>query len=152
MALIHKKLYLSEDTRSIALADYLKELIDFLIYSYDYNTGSLKFNYDIPQITLDVDKAIPVGLIVNELVANSLKHGLPVTQTPELAVAGRIISDKEFVIQISDNGAGFSYEGHAGSEQSFGLKMVNLLLKDLGGTMKVFTDKRTIVEIKFPIK
>lgn len=152
MALIHKKLYLSDDTRSIRVSDYLKEIIDFLLYSYDYSTQSIVLNYQMPSLTLDVDKAIPIGLIVNELVANSLKHAFPGVEKPELRVMGELVSDKELLISISDNGKALFDVNAVGSEQSFGLKMVKLLLKDLRGKMQVVSQERTVIEIKLPFR
>ena len=77
MALIHEKLYQSEDLATVNFADYIHELVTNLWYSYQVNLDAVTFTTNIEQVVLNIDKAIPCGLIVNELVSNALKHAFP---------------------------------------------------------------------------
>ncbi|HEY3361466.1 MAG TPA: sensor histidine kinase [Methanosarcina sp.] len=74
MALVHEKLYQSEDIVSVDFADYLKNLVDYLFQSYSLDSGKVSLKLDVEKVFLGMDTAVPLGIIVNELVSNSLKH------------------------------------------------------------------------------
>lgn len=151
MALIHRKLYAGENSRSISMAGYINELVDFLLYSYDYSRDSIQVLVDARDFEVDVDKAIPLGLIMNELVSNSLKYAFHSQPDPEIRIKLEI-QQKGLTLQVEDNGLGFVPPAHDGDDKSFGLKMINLLVKELRGTIQFETANGTSVFITIPLK
>jgi two-component sensor histidine kinase len=150
MALIHKKLYNTKEHRSIDLQDYMNELVNFLIHSYGFSAGALKVKLEIAPIHLDVDKAIPLGLIMNELLSNSFKHAFIDHSHPELTV--RISQQKnDLIVNVADNGNYKDFTTSSSVSDSFGMKMVTLLTRDLRGTLEVSKVAGTSFHLNIPI-
>lgn len=150
MALIHKKLYHDDRNRAINVKEYITELVEYLVHTYGYAQRNLKVNLQLEAIELDVDKAIPLGLIINELVSNAFKYAFRDLPEPELNVFISSGEDSDLLVQVKDNGAGFKEPGpgHAGS---FGLKMVKLLMRELKGKYKVEAQNGTTFSLHIPI-
>jgi two-component system, sensor histidine kinase PdtaS len=138
MALIHKKLYGKAASRSVEMKEYIQELVNYLIYSYGFDQKNLEFVFRGETIQLDVDKAIPLGLILNEVVSNALKYAYGDCENPVLTIEMKLNTPNELRLVISDNGPGFAEAAHYESSKSFGLKMVNTLTRELKG--KITTD------------
>lgn len=133
MALIHKKLYMHEATQEINMKEYIEELVQYLAHSYGYTEQNLSLTLQVDAITLNVDKAIPIGLIINELVTNAFKYAFPLQAHPSLKLTFRQ-SPHAGIIEIADNGPGAGTQ--ASATESFGLKMVNLLVKEMKAEIK----------------
>src|SRR5690606_11673659 len=133
MALIHRKLYNEDQNRSINIREYIEELIQYLVYTYGYHERDLRLNLSIEEIDVDVDKAIPLGLILNELISNAFKYAYANQNNPELKVNLSNCTDSQIQILISDNGVGMATSGSVNDEKTFGVKMVKTLIKDLKG-------------------
>jgi PAS domain S-box-containing protein len=86
MALVHEKLYQSEDMVSVDLADYIQNLADYLFQSYSLGNGKVILKLDVEKIFLGMDTAVPLGIIINELVSNSLKHAFPLKKEGEIYI------------------------------------------------------------------
>jgi two-component sensor histidine kinase len=151
MALIHKKLYNGDKNLDINLNEYITELIQYLVQSYGYAQKELKLNVEIEAIRLDVDKAIPIGLIINELVSNAFKYAYTNQEHPELNVNLKLQGKEHLLVEISDNGNGTSTEIKIESPQSFGLKMVTILTKELHGKLNVQTNNGTGFYFNIPV-
>ncbi|MBL0741454.1 tetratricopeptide repeat-containing sensor histidine kinase [Chryseolinea lacunae] len=149
MALIHKKLYTGEQSLDINLKEYITELIQYLIQSYGYAQKELKLTLDVAEIKLDVDKAIPIGLIINELVTNAFKYAYNNQASPELNVNLTLSNKQNLMLEISDNGQGMPK--NRPSDQSFGLKMVDILLQELRGKLNIESKKGTGYFFQIPI-
>lgn len=147
MATIHEMLYQSRDLTHINFSDYISSLISDLIYSYTANSD-IKLNIDLDEAYLNIETAIPCGLIINELVTNSIKHAFP-------DGAGEIdieLRDKEGELQLNirDNGIGFPEEtDFKDVKSSLGLKLVNLLMEQIEGSIKLDRSQGTEFIIKF---
>ncbi len=151
MALIHKKLYMGDQNRSIDIKEYITELIQYLAHTYGFAERKFDLNLKLEEIQIDVDKAIPLGLIVNELVSNSFKYAYSRQPLPVLNVSLYLSGQRNLSLEISDNGSGF--EESAGKEinGAFGLKMVRTLLKELKGKLDMNTDKGTSFTLDIPL-
>lgn len=145
MALIHEKLYESDDFAKINFADYIRELVTnlFSAYTFDSNTIALKLN--IEEIFLDIDTAVPCGLIVNELVSNSLKYAFP-DGDGEICVELHLITDNKIVLKVSDNGIGISEKFSLENTKSLGLQLVAALTNQLKGDLEL--NRNSGVEFK----
>lgn len=148
MALIHRKLYSDNRNTIISTRGYFKELIEFLMSSFGYHTQNLKLNIDIDEIELDVDKAIPLGLIVNELISNAFKHAYGSHENRQLDILVKQYGT-ELRAVIRDNGKGASEAN--GEEAKFGMRMVNILVRDLKGKLQTATHNGTEHVVIIPL-
>ncbi len=149
MAIIHRKLYAGNTSRTIDMKQYLSELMQYLAYSYNYKEYNGEMDLLCENIQIDVDKAIPLGLIINELVSNAMKYAYAEQSSPRLVVRLHQ-EDKKLEIKISDNGSGLKSPIEELSVKSFGLKMVTSLIKELRGSLKTKIENGTTFIIQIP--
>ena len=145
MILIHQRIYLHENATQIFLPDYLRELSESIMFSFNGKQEKGILKYDIDPVWLNVDKAIPVGLIANELVTNCFKHTIHKKADGCINLKFKI-SDKGFLLSICDNGFGFEEDP---TKRSFGLELVRSLVRQLDGDCQVIANQGTCWEIKF---
>lgn len=147
MSLIHKKLYQSTDVASINMEDYLRELIQHLRESFG-RSGPIQFSLRLEPIQLDVSQAVPVGLIVNEAVTNSIKYAFSESNDDsQIFVSLKVISDK-IELLISDNGVGMT-ETQKETNKSLGLKLMRGLTEDIEGVFAIDTKKGVSIQVDF---
>lgn len=142
IAMVHEKLYKSENLNGVLLKDYLQELMEVL--SKQHQNIVPKFHFDIQDnahLTTNLDTAIPVGLIVNELVTNSFKYAFAALENGEINLLIGKGNNNDYQLDIRDNGPGFPDGVLPKSSKSLGLKLVNLFTEQLNGSMKYQTDK-----------
>jgi two-component sensor histidine kinase len=129
MALIHENLYQSEDLSHINFPEYIRTLTYGLVRSYKEGTQQVSLTFDIDNVNLGVDAAIPCGLIINELVTNSLKHAFPHGRRGEIAVSCHSTGGAiEF--SVRDNGVGIPEGVDFRNSGSLGLHLVTILAED----------------------
>ena len=146
MALIHQKLYMNDELASVDIKDYFENLSTSLSGSLGYNNNQIETFVNLSDATLNIDKAIPIGLIVNELVTNAFKHAFSNISEPLIHITLANNLDGTMVLKIADNGNGI-IENNTISK-SFGMKLVRTLVDQLDGTMDVKFDKGTIFNIQ----
>ena len=157
MAIIHEKLYQSEDLARIDFGDYVRSLVLDLFNSYGVDKSSTELDIKIEDILLDINTAIPCGLIVNELVTNSIKHGFPSNRslvTDESSevnkIAVSIIKEDNFYnMSVYDNGIGFPKDLDFQNTDSLGMQLVISLTSQLRGTVELERDNGTLFRIIF---
>ena len=157
MALIHEQLYQAPDLAHVDFATYVRQVTDELVQGYRWTRG--QWRLDIARIPLAVDVAIPCGLIVNELVTNTLKYAFPESwrgpgvceaQAPDLQVVFRPESGDQWRLSVSDNGVGLPADIELAHVKTLGLQLVSALVLQLGGTMAVERTLGTAFHIRFP--
>lgn len=148
MAIVHEMLYQSPDLARINLGDYIKNLTKFLCQSYSARNRNIELETHIEDIQMEIDTAIPLGLIINELVSNSLKHAFVTGQKGQIMV-GVQSTDDEFMITVSDNGRGFPEELDFKKTKTLGLQLVNTLINQIKGEIELERDGGTKFIIKF---
>ncbi len=148
IALIHEKLYQSRDLAHINFKEYLKNLIQGIAETYKRH--DIIFSVDMEPVSLDVNVGIPCGLIVNELVSNSLKHAFPDGRKGTIKVAININSKGNNVLTVADNGVGFPENADFRNTTSLGLQLVNVLSAQIQGTVKLTQTEGTEFSITFP--
>lgn len=142
IALTHKILYESKHLDRIDLNAYLSALIHSLGQSLAFPLESLSMTFPDPPLEVDISEAIPCGLIVSELVTNSIRHGFvahgseAVTATPKVSVSLQLFDDNAVRLRVNDNGVGMPPETELGSEQTLGLLLVRTLTRQLRGTAR----------------
>ena len=150
MALVHEKLYQSKDLSNINLKDYINELANTLLTSYQLSRDNIVLKLDIDNISVSIDAAIPSGLIVNELMSNSLKYAFPGDRQGEISIILHKTEKGGIQLYFSDNGIGFPKGFDINNPKSLGLKLVkNLTEKQLEGKVELRTNQRTEFLIKF---
>jgi len=148
LSFVHEKLYQSKDLARIDLKDYIKDLVNSLFQSYGTNTGKIALGIDVENIPLGIDYAIPCGLIVNELVSNSLKHAFPKDRKGKIYISFHSDDDK-FTLIISDNGIGLPKDLDFRNTETLGLQLVCTLTDQLEGSIKLNKDGGTEFKITF---
>ena len=152
MALVHEKLYASKDFTRINLAGYLRDLSQDLFQSYKINPGKIDLIIQTDGVYVDINKAIPCGLVLNELISNVLKHAFPGDRQGELQIIIREEKNTEMEIVVRDNGLGLPDDVDIHQPRTMGLNLVNGLVKNqLNGQMEVRQDNGTEFRIKFPL-
>ena len=150
MSLIHEKLYLSEDLSRIDFHDYMKDLSARLFQVHRVDSRVVRFSSQIKDVLFNIETAIPLGLIINELISNALKHAFPEGGKGNIAVKlTRNKKTEEYTLTVADDGIGFSEETDYKNTETFGLRLVNLLADQLGGTMELDRSKGTSFKIIF---
>ncbi|WP_172798110.1 two-component regulator propeller domain-containing protein [Pontibacter akesuensis] len=145
MALLHERLYRHNDLEQINLEDYFLEICESLYASYGISMERVALELDIPETKVDVDTAITLGLIVNELVSNTLKYAFPQGEAGVLRIVLTRHDEVQFTLTVSDNGRGLpeDFYQHRQQGHSFGLKLVESLSKKLEGHMNFYNSHGT---------
>jgi PAS domain S-box-containing protein len=148
MAMIHENLYQSTDLARIEFSDYISNLTNNLIRCYSVNRNiNIKLNID--RVLLRIDTAIPCGLIINELVSNSLKHAFHENQTGEISIEFLDLSQGKYSLSVSDNGIGFQEDIELPKKHSLGLQLVWNLVEQLEGSIAYQAKSGTEFNITF---
>ena len=151
MALVHEKLYQSENLGSINFEDYIKSLMKELESSYYINKSLLKTEINVEDIYLDINTAIPFGLIINELISNIIKHAFKEGEKGNIKVKFYKKSN-EYILSVQDDGIGLPSNLDFENTNTLGLKLVNALVDQLAGTVNINRDNGTHFIIKFQNK
>jgi len=150
MALIHEKLYRSQDLARVDFGGYIRSLASSLIRSYRTHSGRVRLQVDVSDVSLPIDAAVPCGLIINELVTNSLKHAFPGGRKGEIRVMLRSNHDHQVTLTVGDNGVGLPQDVDPEDTQPLGLELVNALVEQVAGRIDLRNDGGTEFEIRFP--
>jgi two-component sensor histidine kinase len=151
MALIHEKLYQSDDLARINFAPYMQGLVSFLSQTYRISQERVNIRLEIRDTLLGLDTAIPCGLIVNELVSNALKYAFPDGNRGMITITCRPLNDGEILLEVADNGIGLPQGVIPAQSNSLGLKLVSGLVKQIDGTMSVESNDGLHYRIHFPL-
>ena len=151
MALIHESLYRSKDFARIDFSIYLNELISYLLSSYGRTRDEISVDIQLQIVHMNMDIAVPCGLIANELISNSLEHGFPGGMHGIISIRLVNASEKECEFTVSDNGVGFPPGLDFRNTTSFGLQIINgLATHQMRGTVELQRENGTTFVIRFP--
>jgi PAS domain S-box-containing protein len=149
IALIHEKLYRSEDIERVDFTDYGTDLVSDLIRTYDVHSTDVAVHTDFDKVSLGVDTAVPCGLIMNELIANVFKHAFVDGAKGDLWIKMSQLGDKAYMLTVRDNGVGLPEGFSLETASSLGMKLVRDLIRQLEGTLAVEGDKGTTIHATF---
>jgi len=149
MASIHEKLYQSKDLTKIDFDSYIKSLSRHLLLTYSVNQSLVRLNVNCSDVYLSIEKAVPCGLIINELISNALKHAFPEESEGEITVDFHPDGDNRVVLVIRDNGLGFPEDIDIDDSRTLGLHLVRALVTQLKGTIEIERDGGTAFKITF---
>lgn len=149
MALIHEKLYESKDLTNINLKQYLDKLLLYLKSSYILN-DNVQFKTAIEDIKLNIDTVIPLGILLNEIISNSLKYAFNENvQQPEIYISIKKIENEHYELLAGDNGKGFEKNIFQSQTNTLGLELIKLLSEQLNGKVELLDKPGTWYKIVF---
>ena len=149
MVLVHEKLYQSESLANIDFGRYIRGLASTLFRTYGF-TSKISLLIDVEDVSLSIDSAIPCGLIINELVSNSLKYAFPESKEGEIKITLRLTNENEIELIVGDNGVGIPENVDFRNTESFGLQLVTTLAEDqLESNIELSRTEGTEFRIKF---
>ena len=147
MALIHQKLYRTDDLKSVDMQEYLEKLLQEISAGFAMPDKHIETKVTARGINLDIDVAIPLGLMVNELVTNSFKYAFQEKNSGIITISLEKLADK-YVLKISDNGPGYDVAAKT-TKATLGLRLVNMLTKQIRGSLEIHNFSGTEVVIQF---
>jgi PAS domain S-box-containing protein len=150
MALVHENLYQSGDLARIDTEDYIKSVVDYFFSSYGQLEDRIVPIIHVENISLDMDTAVPIGLILTELLGNALKHAFLPGQKGRLTVRFRSQGKSSLILMVRDNGVGLPEKMDLKAPKSLGLQLVTLLTRQLGGAIEVERRSGTAFKVTFP--
>jgi len=149
IALIHEILCHSTDPGRIDFARYIRELSPHLLASYSGNGRDPQVEVDVEDVWLGVDRAVPLGLLITEVVSNSLIHAFPSGMIGKVRIDLRSTGEGNFVLTVTDNGIGFEPAMDSGKSHSIGLQLVNKLVEQMHGTFAFHSNHGTEFKMSF---
>ncbi|MGH9672519.1 MAG: sensor histidine kinase [Bryobacteraceae bacterium] len=149
MALLHERLYESENLNEIDCREYVTQLAAYLFRSYGVSSSRVKLEISLDDLWLNMDQAVPSGLIINELVSNSLKHAFPQGNRGEIRIEMRKTPAETILLRVCDTGAGLPKDVNLWKARSLGLRLVRTLASQLNARVSIRNEPGTEVEIEF---
>ena len=149
MALVHEQLYHSKNLSRINFSEYIHNLATNLFQAYEVNENGVKLNISVETIYLNIDIAVNCGLIINELVSNSLKYAFVDDSKPGNIHIQCLIENQQFRLSVSDNGIGFPMDLDFRNSGSLGLRLVCSLVNQLRGNIDLNKNNGTTFTITF---
>ena len=149
ISLIHTMLYQSKDYANVPFSEYARTLTGNIFSTLGTVPGCISLDLAIESVALPVDKAIPCGLILNELITNALKHGFPDSRRGTIRVELGKVGKDQFQLSVEDNGVGMPAELDIRKTQSLGMHLVSALTEQLGAEIKMSRDRGTSFKFTF---
>jgi PAS domain S-box-containing protein len=150
MALVHERMYESPDFFKVDFKEYIVALVGELTASHGLRSDQIKLVVDTSDLSLDLKSGIPCGLLIQELVCNSMKHAFPNGQKGEIRISFRPLDESQIEMRVSDSGVGFPEGFDIRSSKSLGLQLVTMLVeKQLGGTLEFNGNGRAEFKLVF---
>ena len=149
MGLIHEKLYQSRDLSKIDFSAYIRSLSVHLFHAYRIDANQVRLETELEDVHLDINAAVPCGLLVNELISNALKHAFPEGRKGVVKIGLRRREDGAVELRVADDGVGFPEKLDFRRTESLGLQIVNLLIGQLDGSIELERKRGTAIVIAF---
>ncbi len=150
MALIHEKLYRSENLAQIDFSEYIQDLSRYLFRTHDAH-ARITLDTQLDEVFLDIDTAMPCGLILNELISNIIKYAFPNGQAGKVWIALTAYNYQQLMLRVGDNGIGIPPDLDFQDTDSLGLQLVNNLVEQLEGTIELNNSQGTEFKITFTV-
>jgi len=149
MALIHEKLYQSKDFASIDFAHYIQSLTTHLMQTYQIDPKQITLKTDVKDVHLDINQGVPVGLLLNELVSNALKHAFPKGKKGEIIVKFHADKKGKKTLIVKDNGIGHPDKVDISKPETLGMQLIKDLTRQIGGKLALVNKDGTTIKITF---
>lgn len=150
MSLIHNNLYPHANLKNISLDEYLFKLSHQLFDNYKLNYATVKLNTELEKIEVDIDKLIPIGLIVNELISNAMKHAFHEASEAEISITLKYANTNEIELEVADNGQGIASNWHEKETDSIGMKLITIFSEKLKSKLSIENTNGTKIKLIIP--
>jgi len=151
MSLVHAKLYKSDNFSRIDMKDYIETIIRHYLQATNLEKN-IQADIQVDSVYLDINTAIPCGLIINELVTNILKHAFPNRNKGKIHIFFHPLEDSKLELVIGDDGIGLNHDVNVLQSDTLGLRIVHLLVAQIHGEVHIFNEGGTTFTIVFPNK
>jgi two-component sensor histidine kinase len=152
MALLHEILYQSEDLAMVDFPKYVLRTVDYLFRSFGVKDHEIRLRTELSELALELDDALPFGLLISEVVSNSLKHAFPQDRGGEVCIFLHQQSDTTISLILSDDGIGLPRELDWTTTRSLGLRLVRALAQQLRGALEIRSERGTEVRLTFQVR
>jgi two-component sensor histidine kinase len=152
MALLHEILYQSQDLALVDFSKYLVRMAHHLFLSYGVDSQRIRLETELDSISLELDDALPLGLLVSEGVSNSLKHAFPAGRQGQVRIELRRDAPTSVVLKLSDDGVGLAPDLDWTTSRSLGLRLVRALAEQLCGSLHIGSHHGTEIQLSFHVK
>ncbi|MDN3546749.1 tetratricopeptide repeat-containing sensor histidine kinase [Mucilaginibacter aquaedulcis] len=149
ISLIHQRLYMAADIEMIEIRSYILELVQYFKYTYQTVQQNIRFTVNCVPSNFTVEQIVPLGLILNEAITNTIKYGFPEIIDAEISIDLSEVDGDLFRLEIADNGIGLPENFNADTAKSMGVSLMRGLSKQLRGTFQIFSDSGTKIFIVF---
>ena len=149
MALVHEMLYKSKSLSKIDFNEYIHNLIESLFIVYNIKSEQVATTIEVTDKPVSITTAIPLGLIISELLTNALKYAFPSERKGEIRITMTIDDDNMYNLTVRDNGIGLPENFNIETISSFGMRLISILIKQLDGSSNIHNDNGAIFTIKF---
>ena len=133
MAMIHEKIYKSERLGQINFQQYVKDLTTEIFHTYSTSSGSVRLNLEVAPVSLEINRAVPFALILNELTSNALKYAFTAKEKGNLSISLKLEKDKLLLLTVCDDGIGIPKKIQFSNTKTLGLRLVRVLTRQLNG-------------------
>mgnify|MGYP001062043647 CR=1 FL=1 len=151
MAQVHEKLYASPDLTAIDFADYIQSLAKTIYQEYEWQLGQIELKTKLEPIAININQAVPLGLIVNELITNSLKHAFPERRKGTIWIVLKRLDEKRAWLQVKDDGVGLPEGIDLKKPKTMGLIIIEALVEQLEAKMEIIREGGTDIRLTFPL-
>jgi two-component system, sensor histidine kinase PdtaS len=149
MALIHERLYRTDSLKNIEFSEYINTLVEDLFSTYTTDPNKIELIIEMEKMDMDINTSVPLGLIINEMVTNTLKYAFPGGKSGYLKIALHQ-TDSDYILEVNDNGVGIPEDYNIEESESLGMLLINSLTSQLDGTLELTSKKGTKFKITFP--
>lgn len=151
ISIIHQKLYNKSNVATIIMTDYVNDLVRYLCACYDCNSRKIRFKEAVEPVNLDISQAVPMGLILNEAITNSIKYAFG-EGGGEIIIDGQLTEPETIRLIIADNGKGLPADFNLAATSSLGMEMMRALSKQLGSNFQIRNDPGVVITMQFKIE
>jgi len=152
MSLVHEKLRVKKDLGKIYFGKYIHELANILLNSYGIQPDRVSLEFQTDNIQLDLNIAIPLGLILNELLSNSLKHAFADRRKGKISISLNRKTSRRIFLTVADNGTGLPSDYDVEAPRTLGMKLIRTLTAQINGKMVLYSNKGLEIKIDVPDK
>jgi len=149
MALVHEKFYQSDGISEIDFAEYTEKLCQYIFQSFPETASRVQLTVESDKVAFDLDTAMPCGLLINEIVSNSLKYAFPDGMAGEIVIQLKSEEKNKVRISVRDNGKGMAQEYDLKNPTTLGLQLIDALTSQLNGEVEMIRKDGTIFNITF---
>jgi PAS domain S-box-containing protein len=152
IALVHERLYDSENLARIDFGDYIQKLAVSLFHTFEVKESNIRLDMNVGAISLDIHNAIPLGLVINEIISNALKHAFPADRKGKIGLYFHKNEKNSYSLIVRDNGVGLPKNVNFQNPQTLGFQLINDLIDQIDGSIEVSRKGGTTFKIIFPKK